>query len=49
MGSSGIIDMKSIQGPNRWLMVTQAHTLHVSQFGGLDEAGQLMLLKIPRN
>jgi hypothetical protein len=36
-----------ILGHHQWLMVTQAHTFKVSQFGGTDEGGQLMLLTAP--
>jgi hypothetical protein len=45
--TSGIINVSNILGPNKWLLVTQAHTLRVAQFGGLDEAGQLLLLIVP--
>jgi hypothetical protein len=45
--TSGIISMADILGPDKWLMVTQAHTLKVSQFGNKDEGGQLMLLTVP--
>jgi hypothetical protein len=45
--SSGIINVSHILGPNKWLLVTQAHTLKVAQFGDLDESGQLLLLTVP--
>jgi hypothetical protein len=45
--SSGIVSMQSILGPGKWLIVTQAHSFEVDQFGGKDEGGQLMLLTVP--
>jgi secreted PhoX family phosphatase len=45
--TSGIINMADILDHHQWLMVTQAHTLKVPQFGGTDEGGQLMLLTVP--
>jgi hypothetical protein len=43
--SSGIIDVSSIFGPGAWLVDVQAHTLDVPQFGGVDEGGQLLLIR----
>jgi hypothetical protein len=44
--SSGIIDASEFFGPGAWLLDVQAHTLVVPQFGGVDEGGQLLLLRV---
>jgi hypothetical protein len=44
--SSGIIDASELFGPGAWLLDVQAHTLVVPQFGGVDEGGQLLLLRV---
>jgi hypothetical protein len=43
--SSGIIDVSAIFGEGTWLVDVQAHTLKVAQFGGVDEGGQLLLIR----
>jgi hypothetical protein len=43
--SSGIIDVSAIFGEGTWLVDVQAHTLEVPQFEGVDEGGQLLLLR----
>jgi hypothetical protein len=43
--SSGIIDASAFFGPGAWLVDVQAHTLDVPQFGGVDEGGQLLLVR----
>ncbi len=43
--SSGIIDVSDLFGPDTWLVTVQAHTLKVPQFDGVDEGGQLLLLR----
>jgi hypothetical protein len=43
--SSGIIDVSAIFGPGAWLVDVQAHTLDVPQFDGVDEGGQLLLIR----
>lgn len=47
--SSGIIDASEFFGPGAWLLDVQAHTLIVPQFGGVDEGGQLLLLRVNDN
>ena len=43
--SSGIIDVSKLFGEGTWLVDVQAHTLKVAQFDGVDEGGQLLLLR----
>ncbi len=43
--SSGIVDVSDLFGPGTWLVTVQAHTLEVPQFDGVDEGGQLLLLR----
>jgi hypothetical protein len=43
--STGIIDVSSIYGPGAWLTGVQAHTLMTPQFGGVDQGGQLLLIR----
>jgi hypothetical protein len=43
--SSGIIDVSELFGEGAWLVDVQAHTLEVAQFGGVDEGGQLLLVR----
>jgi hypothetical protein len=44
--SSGIIDASDFFGPGAWLLDVQAHTARVPQFRGVDEGGQLLLLRV---
>jgi secreted PhoX family phosphatase len=43
--ASGMIDVSDLFGPGTWLTGVQAHTRMTPQFGGVDEGGQLLLLK----
>ena len=43
--SSGIIDVSDLFGSGSWLVDVQAHTLDVPQFDGIDEGGQLLLIR----
>lgn len=43
--TSGVIDMSAILGPGTWLIDVQAHSLRTPQFGGVDEGGQLLLVR----
>jgi Bacterial protein of unknown function (DUF839) len=47
--SSGIINMATILGPNKWLVNVQSHTLRTAQFGGEDESGQILLMEVPNS
>jgi hypothetical protein len=44
--SSGITNTADIFGEGTWLVDVQAHTMKVPQFGGEDEGGQLLLIKV---
>jgi secreted PhoX family phosphatase len=43
--TSGIIDVSDLFGPGTWLTGVQAHTRQTPQFGGVDEGGQLLLIR----
>ncbi len=43
--SSGIIDVSDLFGSGSWLVDVQAHTMDVRQFDGVDEGGQLLLIR----
>jgi hypothetical protein len=47
--SSGIINMASILGPNKWLVNVQSHSLSAAQFGSEDESGQILLMEVPNS
>jgi secreted PhoX family phosphatase len=44
--TSGIINVSDLFGEGAWLVDVQAHTLEVPQFGGVDEGGQLLLIRV---
>lgn len=43
--TTGIIDVSAFFGPGAWLTAVQAHTLAAEQLGGVDEGGQLLLIR----
>ncbi|MDP9369081.1 MAG: hypothetical protein M3Q03_12510, partial [Chloroflexota bacterium] len=43
--SSGIVDVSDLFGPGTWLVTVQAQALEVPQFDGVDEGGQVLLLR----
>lgn len=43
--SSGLVDVSDLFGPGTWLVTVQARTLEVPQSDGVDEGGQLLLLR----
>jgi hypothetical protein len=45
--SSGIINASELLGEDMWLLDVMAHGYRVAQFGGTDEAGQLLSMKVP--
>lgn len=45
--SSGIINASDVLGADTWLLDVMAHGYGVPQFGGTDEAGQLLTMKVP--